>query len=42
MDEKLFIVADKYQVTTLMELCRPASHQPADTDGGILKAFVSL
>jgi len=41
MDKELFAVADKYQVSTLMELCRPAAHT-ADTDDGILKAFLSL
>ena len=41
MDEKLFAVADKYQVETLMELCRPATLTP-DTDGGIWKALLSL
>jgi len=33
LDEELFTVADKYQVETLMELCRPAT-QPIDTMNG--------
>jgi len=41
MDEKLFAVGDKYQVETLMELCRPATLTP-DTDDGIWKALLSL
>jgi len=41
MDEELFTVADKYQVETLMELCRPAT-QPVDTmNGALLKTFFS-
>jgi len=41
VDKELFVVADKYGVETLMELCRPAI-QPADTEDGVLKAFLSL
>jgi len=40
MDEKLFTVADKYQVTTLMKLCRPAT-EPANTDDSVLNTFLS-
>jgi len=41
VDRELFTVADKYQVETLMKLCRPAT-QTAETHDGILKAFLSL
>jgi len=41
IDEELFAVVDKYQVATLVELCRPATH-PADTDDAISKALLSL
>jgi len=40
MDENLFTVADKYQVTTLTKLCRPAT-EPTDTDDAVLKSFLS-
>jgi len=43
MDKKLFIVADKYQVTTLLEAVPSGFTQPADSTGvGILKVFQPL
>ena len=39
MDKELFIIADKYQVETLMELCCPAT-KTGEMDAGILKTFL--
>ena len=39
-DEKLFTVADKYQVATLMELSRPVN-TTEDTDDSLLQTFIS-
>jgi len=41
MDEELFAVADKYQVETLMELCRPATQAIQMDMGHNIETFLS-